>query len=380
MNNKWIAAWGCPIAKPYRNIAQWVKDTTVRFNIFMTVDGSALRFHFSNLFGEHQAEITHASVAAYMGDRAIDTARMATITFDGEQIGKMAAGEDICSDEIPFNFKAGETLSVSLYFGEFTQMTTAHQNGGRFMEKWVVSGDYTHTSQLDINDNSDADSYPFIHTIDALCSDDCYSIIAFGDSITAQSWPDRLRRRINEMGKNNVAVVRKAISGSRVLREYPCTAYQTYGPKGDARFEREVLRAGVKKVLILHGINDLIHPERNGSIFRPISHMPNAQQLIEGLMYYINTAHANGIEVYLSPILPFEGWRTYNEEKEAIRVEVNEWIYNEAPVEGVLPYETALQDPENPKRFLPQFDAGDHLHPSDAGAQQIADSTPKEWL
>ncbi len=378
MNNKWVAAWGCPIAKPSRLTAEWIKDTTVRFNVFMTLSGSALRFHFSNLFSDYEAEITRATVSLSKGGGAIDKTRLKDITFSGKENGKMEANGNIVSDEIPFEFTAGDVLTVSLYIGDFAKMSTAHQNSGEFIEKWLATGDNTHEEILPVNSCVAADTYPFIHTIDALCSDECYSIIAYGDSITAQSWPDRLSRRINALGKNNIAVVRKAISGSRVLREYPCDGYRPYGPKGRDRFEREVLLSGVKKVYILHGINDIIHPD--GSMFRPIEHLPTPEELIEGLKFYIDTAHKNGIQVYISPILPFKGWRTYNEEKEAIRIAVNDWIRNEAEIEGVIDLESAVADPDDFLCMKPEFDSGDHLHPSSEGAQAMADSIPEEML
>lgn len=378
MNQHWIAAWGCPIARPHRNTAQWIHDTTVRMNLYMTVSGSALRFHFSNLFGENEAVITRATVSVDLGDRVMDADRLADITFGGEQQGVMAPHEDITSDEIPFAFKAGETLCVNLYFGGFAKMDTAHANSGEYIEKWAVSGDFTHTAALPVNDNMPADAYPFIHTVDALCDEDHYAIVAYGDSITAQTWPDRLCRRLLAQGKQNVSIVRKAISGSRILREYPCAQYFTYGPNGFDRFEREVLLSGVKKVYILHGINDIIHPD--GSFFRPMSEQPTAEELIAGLQYYIDVAHAHGIEVYLAPILPFKDWRTYNGEKDSIRMAVNDWIYHKAEVEGILPFESALQDPMEPLSMRPEFDSGDHLHPAPAGAQAMADCIPEDYI
>ena len=39
---------------------------------------------------------------------------------------------------------------------------------------------------------------------------------------------------------------------------------------------------------------------------------------------------------------------------------------------GVIDFEKAVQDPAHPGRYLPQYDAGDHLHPNDAGHQAMA--------
>jgi lysophospholipase L1-like esterase len=137
----------------------------------------------------------------------------------------------------------------------------------------------------------------------------------------------------------------------------------------------------VRSVFILHGINDIIHPERNSSNpFRPITDLPTAKELIEGLQFYLDQAHAHGIRVYLSPILPFKGWRTYNEEKDEIRLAVNDWIRNRAAVEGILPLSDAVEDPTDPLVMAPPFDSGDHLHPSAAGAKAMADAIPSEQI
>ena len=82
----------------------------------------------------------------------------------------------------------------------------------------------------------------------------------------------------------------------------------------------------------------------------------------------------------MSGILPFEDWRTYNEEKEQIRELVNFWIYRGSEIDGILPFEVALMNPDKPLQMLPEFDSGDHLHPSDAGAQMMADCIPEELL
>lgn len=380
MEQKWIAVWGCGINKLKRTTAEWAYNTTVRLQIKMTVPGTALRVHFSNLFGTEEAEISRASVGIAAEGSAMDENRWAPLTFKGSDSGKISAGEMLVSDEADLAFEAGEKIVVNLYFKDFTHLITGHAGNETFGGKWVCSGDNTQTAQMPYLENMDADLYPFIHTIEALCPQNCYSIVAFGDSITDQSWPDRLKERLLKSGRTDVAVVRKAIGGSRVLREFPCDSLRQYGPKGLDRFEREVLQPGVKKVFILHGINDIIHPGVAGNPFRPWSDLPTAEELIEGLQYYIDTAHAHGIKVFLSPILPFEGCSAYSEKREAIREKVNHWIYREAPVEGVLPFETALLDPKNPLAMQPQYDSGDHLHPSGDGAQAIADSIPEEFI
>jgi lysophospholipase L1-like esterase len=40
----------------------------------------------------------------------------------------------------------------------------------------------------------------------------------------------------------------------------------------------------------------------------------------------------------------------------------------------VIDFDAATRDPGNPKQFRAAFDSGDHLHPSDAGYQAMADA------
>jgi hypothetical protein len=62
---------------------------------------------------------------------------------------------------------------------------------------------------------------------------------------------------LRENGIKNVSVVRKAVSGTRVLRQYNCITYQSYGLCGKNRFRHEIESVcGAKKIIIQQGIND----------------------------------------------------------------------------------------------------------------------------
>ena len=380
MSQHWMAVWGCPITRPSRHPGEWMKDMTIRMELFMTVDGEGLRLHFSNLFGDNEVRIRRATVSVAVERRELDPERLVTVHFEGREEGVIAPHGELSSDELALSFCAGERLSVNLYFEDFTQVTTAHQNSGSRIPKWACPGDQTASIRLPMEQYGDAPWFPFLHTVDALCQEDCYSVAAFGDSITAQTWPDRLNERLFAAGIRHATVIRKAISGSRVLREYPCASYYSYGPKGLDRFEREVVRAGVKKVIVLHGVNDLIHPMYEPNPWRPISDLPTAEELIAGLRYYVETAHAHGIEIYLSPILPFKGWHSHEQRREEIRQAVNRWIREESGADGVIPFDDALADPADKNRLRAEYDSGDHLHPSGDGAQVMADCIPLSFF
>jgi lysophospholipase L1-like esterase len=40
----------------------------------------------------------------------------------------------------------------------------------------------------------------------------------------------------------------------------------------------------------------------------------------------------------------------------------------------VIDFDKATRDPDNPTVFLPRYDSGDHLHPSDAGYEAMGDA------
>ena len=108
--------------------------------------------------------------------------------------------------------------------------------------------------------------------------------------------------------------------------------------------------------------------------------LPTAEELIEGLKYYIREARSYGYKVYVGTLLPIEGWRTYAPFREEIRHAFNEWIRTTDLIDGCIDFDKAVCDPERPTRFLPEYDSGDHLHPSKAGYKRMADIVPDELL
>ena len=70
--------------------------------------------------------------------------------------------------------------------------------------------------------------------------------------------------------------------------------------------------AGVKKMLVKIGVNDLVHPYcsdlrdyYNNSSVRPGGYTASVQQIIGGYEYLLEQAHSRGIEVYFFDITPF---------------------------------------------------------------------------
>lgn len=60
--------------------------------------------------------------------------------------------------------------------------------------------------------------------------------------------------------------------------------------------------------------------------------------------------------------------------EESVRQEVNDWIRNTAQYDAVFDFDEVTRDPENVNQLLPQYDSGDHVHPSDAGSRVMVEA------
>ncbi len=127
-------------------------------------------------------------------------------------------------------------------------------------------------------------------------------------------------------------------------------------------------------MVVLLGINDIVQP----GLLAPASEAVTAEDLIGGYEQFIARAHERGLRVYGATITPFGGTgpQAYTPEREATRQAVNTWIRTSGSYDGVIDFDAALRDPQDPRQILAAYDSGDHLHPNDAGTQAMADAVP----
>lgn len=379
--DKWVACWGNATSITDRKECVYAKDITLRYPVRMVFSGSKLRFRFSNLTGTEPVTLTKAFVskAQTVSDESYCPK---AITFSGKQSTTIEPGKELESDAISFDVTAGETVEVSMYFADYTQMNAGTLITGPLSEGKYSYGDYAEHKELPLDFTRRTNWFYFFNTIDILTEKKNYALVCYGDSITAQSWPDYLTLRCIENGYDNVAIIRRAVSGTRILRQYDCITYQAYGLKGETRFPIEMNVAGAKAVIIQHGINDIIHPVGyDVNPFRPWSDMPTVEEMQNGVEnIYVKHARQLGLKVWSGTLLPIYGWRTFNEERDKMRCKFNEWLRNSPLFDGCVDFDKAVRDLENPIAFAPGFDSGDHLHPSESAYKAMADCVPEELL
>ena len=389
----WCSMWGNAVSIAEHRPESYAKDITLRYPVYAPFDGTSLRFTFDNYCGSEPVSITKATVSVADFNTNSDSApkinlscpqkksTTTQITFLGNPSVTLDAHKRIVSDEVSFQVQAGQTLCVNLYFADFTLMQSAVLITGPLSKGFFSLGDKTLTEEFPLDTSKTTSWFYFLSNIDILTSSDNHAVICYGDSITAQAWPDELTLRLRREGRKHTSIIRRAASGTRILRQYDCITYDSYGLKGSNRFLHEIPTAGADTIIIQQGINDIIHPVGTDiNPFRPMSDLPTAEELIDGLKWYTDQAHSLGLSVYIGTLLPIEGWRTYAPFREELKNKVNEWIRQADGFEGCIDFDLAVRDSTNPAAFKAGYDSGDHLHPSSAGYKAMADAVSLRFL
>ena len=373
MKQHWASVWGNAISIGENRPEGYNRNITFRYPIYSQFGGTAVRLTFDNFCGTEP--VTFNKVTAFIGGKFYP------VTFGGNREATVGAGENIVSDELPCEVEPQSLITVSFWFRDFTLLRSAVFTSGPLTEGYYAIGDMTETELIPKEIERGISVIYFLSNVSVLTSAENRTVVCYGASSTAQDWPEYLTLPCNRDEKLHTAVIRRAASGTRMLREYNCITYESYGLMGSKRFSHEVPTDGADTVIIQHGINDIIHPVGTEvNPFRPMSDMPTAQELADCMKYYIEQARGFGYKVYVGTLLPIEGWRTYAPFREDVRGQFNEWIRTTDLIDGCIDFDRALADPERPTRMLPQFDSGDHLHPSKMGYKQMADIVPGEIL
>ncbi len=373
---KWVTMWGNAQSIVVPEPAIYAKNLTLRYPIFVPFSGNKLRITLDNFCCDEAVIIS--SICISLGNELSDEqAEVCYLTYQGKRSICIPAKKSIRTDEINFVVKENQYLIVSLYLNDYTKLVSGVDIKGPLSKGYFAYGNQIEAKKLEKNTSKSTSWVYFLANVDVYTEDKNEAIICYGDSITSQNWPDELLLALREKGLNHYSVVRKAVSGTRVLKEYECITYQSYGKCGKNRFLHEITSvSGAKKIIIQQGINDIIHPvgvEVNP--FRPMSDLPTKEELIEGLKYYLDEAAKLGLETYLGTLLPIYGWRTYADFREVLKNQVNEWILTNRHIDfaeeiGIIKDQISY--------FKENCDSGDHLHPSSYAYQLMGKLAAEE--
>lgn len=380
----WTGTWGTAPTAAAQDQIHTFNDQSLRLIVRTSSSGNQVRVRLSNEFGSAPLHIGAAHVALRAAGANTQAQSDRALTFGGQASVTIAPGAPVISDPVDFKVPAMQDLAVTLYFPGPVKATTVHNNA--FQTNYVSSaGNFAAQAHFPVARTMT--SWPLLTAVDVRPASPQPTLVVFGDSITDGSsttvdanrrWPDLLAQRLVGSARQRAntvpAVVNRGIGGNRVLRD---PGYSPFGVAALARFDRDVLSTtGVAYVIVLIGINDIGQPGTNSA---PLSEATAAPELIGAYRQMIARARAKGLRIFGATLLPFEGTvfpGYYTVEKEAARQTINRWIRTSGEFDGVIDFDQAMRDPANPTRLQSAYDSGDHLHPSDAGMQAMANAVP----
>ncbi len=303
-------------------------------------------------------------IAVSTGGSSIDLATAQPLTISGKSSFSIPNGAIMTCDPVDFDLKPGSDLAVTMYVEKAPRKTTGHRSA-RGEVVFMKSGNSAAATELAGAVTNKCWYY--------LCAVDVYSkkpgasIVCLGDSITDgkgstegenRRWPDMLARKLQANPKTeNIGVLNQGIGGN-------CLWAGGLGQPVIQRMERDMLaQSSAKWVILLEGINDIGDNGRT-----------SVDEVITAMRQVILRAHACGMKVYGSTILPC-GYSFYDKgETENKRQAINEWIRTSGEFDAVIDWDAVVRDPEDHRKLLDVADSGDKLHLSDTGYQMMIDA------
>lgn len=319
----------------------------------VSIPGDVLRMQLSNIHSKEPVEIKSVFIANVADSCDIDVKSAKYLTFGGKKSVTIAPGEDIYSDDIKYDLKPLQRLAITINYGESTPVNASSHRGSR-TTSYIINGEAKPKTKF--IDAEKLDHWYNISCIDVKTENPTECIAIIGNSITdgrgsttnmQNRWPDFLAKALD--GK--VGVLNLGIGGNAVVRG-------GLSEPAVVRFDRDVLgQSGVTSVVIFEGVNDIGGKRPN--------HQEIVKNIIEAYTNFIAKSKEAGKKVYLATITPYKNSFYEDHFSEAARLTINDWIRANKDVDGVIDFDAAVRDPENPAALRQEYsDDWLHLNPS----------------
>jgi lysophospholipase L1-like esterase len=362
---QWVGTWAAaPMLAGGGFAVHPFSAVTLREIAHISNGGAQLRVRFTNEFGLDQLLIDDAHVALSAGGGQIQPGTDHALTFNGAQSVSIPPGAVMYSDPVALVAPPLSELAVSFHLpAQVMRAETYHAFADQ--DNFVADGDQAGATAL--SQPTTLESWYFFDGLDVPAVEGSRAVVAFGDSITDgahstpnanRRWPDVLAARLKQdHALDRISVLNEGIGGNRVLNDVA-------GPSALTRLDRDVLaQDGVRYLIVLESINDI---GRLAHLTAPEDNI-TAEQLEAGLKQLADAAHEHGIEAFGATLTPYGGANYFSDKGEQVREAVNNWIRTSGTFDGVVDFDKITRDAQDPNRFNPLYDSGDHLHPSDAG-------------
>jgi lysophospholipase L1-like esterase len=379
-NGAWVGSWAAAQMVPGQGDAvplESLHNATLRQIVHLSVGGPAIRVRISNVFGTAPLHLLAVHVARSLSPASsrIELASDRGLTFNERAEVLIPAGAEYTSDPLDYAVGPLSDLAITMQIEAAPEQETGHP-GSRATS---YLGKDLSASAPEFPAAQKMDHWYFLSGVDVSAGADASAIVALGDSITDghgattngnDRWTDVLAGRLQRAAPTNgTAVLNEGIGGNRLLADGS-------GPNALARFDRDVIaQNGVRYLIVLEGINDIGNLTRTTAA-TGAQHEDLVRRLIEAYRQMTMRAHAHGIKVIGGTILPFMGSGFYHPDasNELDRQTVNAWIRAPDHFDAVIDFDKVVADPAHPDHLRPDYDCGDHLHPSPAGYRAMADA------
>ncbi|MFH8883814.1 SGNH/GDSL hydrolase family protein [Streptomyces californicus] len=344
----WVATWTSAPVRAEPGTENGFPGSTIRNVVHTSIGGEVARITLSNLFGTTPLVVDQATV------------NTRPVTFKGAATVTVAAGGRVVSDPVVVPVAPDSDLQVGFRTPQGGGPVTYHPNSHQ--TSYLIDGRGTFTTT----------NWRYLTAVDVRSERTHGAVVALGDSLTAGSgsttdanarWTDVLADRL----RGRYGVANAGIAGNRIVG----TGLGSASQSATDRFDRDVLSvAGARTVVIALGINDVQQSPQE----------TDARRIVDGLRALTDRAHARGLTVIGATLTPFEGYRSWTPERNAVRLAVNEQIRAGTVFDAYVDFDAVVRDPAAPDRVLPAYDSGDHLHFNDDGYRALGDHVDLKLL
>ncbi|TMU83471.1 SGNH/GDSL hydrolase family protein [Bacillus sp. BHET2] len=363
----WVGIWTASMQAPLDDGTSHKEfnNQTIRMIVHPHVDGKKVRLRVSNTFSNEPLAIEEVHVAISKNAADIEPDTDHQVKFGGKSTVTIPPGERKYSDSISIEMSGNKGLAVSLYVKGKSGPVTWHPVS---MQTTYISGgnDVSNSDSSAFNKREEA--WFWLDGVDIIADPSVKgSVVVMGSSIANGNhstvnanhrWTDYLAKRLKQEN-TGMTVLNAGISANHLINNPP-----ENGDNALARLERDVFnQSGVKSLILHQGLNDIRHhPEYD------------ADKIIERMKQIIDSTHDQGLTIYGGTLTPFKGSGMFTSQGEETRQEVNHWIRTSGEFDGVIDFDKAMRNPDEPSRYLTKYDSGDHLHPNDAGYKRMAET------
>lgn len=179
-------------------------------------------------------------------------------------------------------------IAISIYFGSVPKNISGHNYSRTF--SYIEEGNKIKNRAF--SEKNKISNWFFIEALELSSENPKKTVVFFGDSIidgmsrtgnNINNYPDIFSAKLHEnMNTSDIAVINKGICGDKLT------------DKGIKRYAHDVLNIrGVKYVVVLYGVNDLVHLNKSSS------------EIISAYNSLIKRAHKKKLYIYSGTIFPF---------------------------------------------------------------------------